>query len=85
MKQDMSQCDHMRLVIVVPSNSTQQQCPLCIVQWEQSEIILLVSSARPRGECANIRRVGGCWWPHDTKQSHSSQPPRAWGIMMPLH
>ena len=76
MKQDMSQCDHMRLVIVVPSNSTQQQCPLCIVQWEQSEIILLVSSARPRGECANIRRVGGCWWPHDTKQSHSSQPPR---------
>ena len=62
----------MRLVIVVPSNSTQQQCPLCIVQWEQSEIILLVSSARPRGECANIRRVGGCWWPHDTKQSRGS-------------
>ena len=62
----------MMLVIAVPSNSTQQQCPLCIVQWEQSEIILLVSSARPRGECANIRRVGGCWWPHDTKQSRSS-------------
>ena len=57
MKQDMSQCDHMRLVvIVVPSNSTQQQCPLCIVQWEQSEIILLVSSA---GRVASVPTSGG--------------------------
>ena len=45
-----------RLVIVVPSNSTQQQCPLCIVQWEQSEIILLVSSA---GRVASVPTSGG--------------------------
>ena len=76
MKQDMSQCDHMRLVIVVPSNSTQQQCPLCIVQWEQSEIILLVSSA---GRVASVPTSGG-WLLVAARHQTVSQLPASSGL-----